>query len=98
MTPVRALFALGGAIVIAGFVACGTTIYTYLSEPFALSSTSGLMVFYESPLVDSEAPGQLVQYAPFAFGAGPGVLVAGLVVLLAAIALSAALWPRRISR
>jgi len=98
VTPVRALFAIGGAIAIAGLVACAATIYTYLSEPYALSSTSGLMVFYESPLVNSSDPGQLVQYAPFVFGAGPVVLVAGLATVLAAVALSAALWTGRASR
>ena len=92
---VRALFITGGLLTVAGAGVCATTIYRYLSEPLALSSTSGLMVFYQSDFAGSDNPGTLVQYAPFVFGAGPGVLVTGLVVLLASIALSAALWDRR---
>lgn len=98
--PVRALFASGGVLTIVGAGVCLTTIYRYLSEPLALSSTSGLMVFYQSDFAGSDDPGTLVQYAPFVFGAGPGVLIAGLVVLLASVALSAAVWraPARADR
>jgi hypothetical protein len=90
--PVRALFVVGAVLTVAGAATCAMTIYTYLSEPLALSSTSGLMVFYQSDFAGSDSQGTLVQYAPFVFGAGPGVLVMGLVVLLASIALSAALY------
>jgi len=85
---------LSGVIVtLAGAAVCAVTIYTYLAEPFALSSTSGLKVFYQSSLVGSDDSNTLVQYEPFVFGAGPAVLIAGLVLLLASVALAAALHP-----
>jgi hypothetical protein len=93
--PVRVLMLTGAVVALAGAAVCALTIYTYLAEPFALSSTSGLKVFYQSTLVDSDDSDNLVQYAPFVFGAGPAVLVTGLVVLLASVALSAALWRPR---
>jgi len=93
--PMRALFVTGVVVTLAGLAACAVRIYDYLSTPRALSSTSGLKVFYQSSLVGSESPSTLVQYAPFVFGAAPVVLVAGLVLSIASVALAAALWRPR---
>ena len=90
--PVRVLFAIGSVVTLTGLAICTTTVYRYLAEPLALSSTSGLKVFYESTLVGSNDSDTLVQYAPFVFGAGPAVLIAGLVLLLASVVLAAALY------
>ena len=84
MTAVRGLLIAGVALVVIGTVTLGRSIVAYLSAPLAASSTSGVRVF-------RMPDGSLGGFEPFALATEPFVIGVGLLLVVAAAFLGAAL-------
>lgn len=86
--PALALLLVGVLVTIGGLGASVATVVNYLGSPQALSSTTGLMVFYEGSLF-GEPGTELVQYPPFGFDNEPAIVLGGIVLVLAALLIGA---------
>ena len=90
--PLRALLAVGVVLALGGVAASIARIESYLKSPYALDSNSGIMAFYVESLFAQPDTSRIAQYRPFEFGMEPMIAIAGLFVVLAALALAAGFW------
>ena len=90
--PVRRLFIAGIVVTVIGVIAAVGSVSDYLAHPQALNSMSGLVVFRREYELLDDPRYSLVQYLPFEWGAQPLVIGIGIVLVVASVVLSAALW------
>ena len=90
--PVRRLLYAGLAVTVIGLIAAAGSISDYLAHPQALNSMSGLVVFRREYVLVDDPSYSLVQYLPFEWGVQPLVVGIGIVLVVASVVLSAALW------
>ena len=92
MQPVRALLRSGLALATVGALVLGASIAAYVEDVRALGSSAGLVVFRNGYVsVEGRSP-TMVQSVPFDLSFEPTVLLCGLVLVVAAIALAAGTW------
>ena len=90
--PAKLLLRLGLIIAGVGAFAASASIARYISNPRALDSMSGLVVFREGYQWTDQPKFELVQYPPFVLGIEPVIIVSGIALVVAAVAIAAAAW------
>ena len=88
--PARLLLRIGLIVAGVGVFAASASIARYISNPRALDSMSGLVVFREGYQWTGQPKFELVQYPPFELGMEPFVIIVGLALAVAALAIAAA--------
>ena len=86
--PLKWMLAAGGLLIAAGLALLFSNVLEYLANPLAINSSAGLMVFTVN--------GALVSYLPFVLGAEPLLIGVGVVLVVASVFLTAALWRPRV--
>jgi len=86
--PVRLLFLIATGLIALGGYLLAARIVTYLDSPRAISSTAGLVVFrlHEG----------YVSYVPFETSVEPTLIGIGVVLLVGAVFVAAAVWRPRV--
>lgn len=90
--PARLLLRIGLLIAGVGVFAASASIARYIASPRALDSMSGLVVFREGYQWTDVPKFELVQYPPFELGVEPIIVIAGIALAVAALAIAAATW------